>query len=246
MSYQTPGQVCYSQRAIFKQRFIKLEDFISLHTESLLKFNSFSDNHGSLHIYVHYQGQTVRSFGKEVFVLPMKKDAIKKHINIRLSGFTVLRRRLDGKVPCHPFSEGEDGRFRVMVMEKAGCLPPYWKYSGNTSTNLSRCTSASQLKIVNWYSNTRKGARILNKRKPPCEEFSVTSSVDMRVHENLQLSFQYRSDQYQEIKNMRDFGLISLWSSIGGLVGIFLGFSMFQMSEVILTAAHKLLSRQSP
>ena len=163
LSYQTPSQVCFSQRAIFKQRFIKLEDSISLDTVSLLKFNPSSDNHGSLHIYVHYQGQTVRSFGKEVYVLPMKKDEIKKHINIRLSGFTVLRRRLDGNVPCHPFSEGDDGRFREMVMKKAGCLPPYWKSFRNTSTNISQCTSSSQLRTSNWYSNSRKGRRILKK-----------------------------------------------------------------------------------
>ena len=246
LSYQSPNQVCYSQRSTFDRRFIKFEDSISLYTDGLLKFNRPSDNHGRLHIYVHYQGQTVRSFGKEVFVLPMKKDEIKKRVNIRLSGFTVLRRRLDGKVPCHPYSEGDDDRFREMVMEKTGCLPPYWKYFGNTSTNLTQCMSASQLKISNRYSNSKKAGRILKKLKPPCEEYSVTSSVDMRDHGNLQLSFQYRSDQYLEIKNMRDFGLISLWSSIGGLVGIFLGFSMFQMSEVMLKAAHELMSKKLP
>ena len=170
----------------------------------------------------------------------------KKRINIRLSGFTILRRRLDGKVPCHPFSEGDDGRFREMIMKKTGCLPPYWKYFGNTSKNLTECVSTSQLKISNRYSNSKKARRILNKLKPPCEEFSVTSSVDMRDRGNLQLSFQYRSDQYLEIRNTRDFGLISLCSSIGGLVGIFLGFSMFQMSEVILKVAHEFISTKSP
>ena len=169
---------------------------------------------------------------------------IRGGIKFSQSGFTVLRRRLDGKIPCHPFSEGDDGRFREMVMEKTRCLPPYWKYFGNKSTNLTKCISANQLKISNRYSNSKKARRILNKLKPPCEEFSVTSSVDMRDHGNLQLSFQYRSDQYLEIRNMRKFGLISLWSSIGGLVGIFLGFSMFQMSEVILKAAHELVSRK--
>ena len=244
LSYQSPNQVCYSQRATFSRRFIKFEDSISLDAAKLGKFNPPSDNHGRLHIYVHYQGQTVRSFGKEVFVLPMKKDETRKRINIRLSGFTVIRRRLDGKVHCHPFSEGDDGRFREMVMEETGCVPPYWKCFGNASNNRTQCVSTKQLKISNRYSNSKKAGRILRKLKLPCEEFSVTSSVDMRDHGNLQLTFQYRSDQYLEIKNMRDFGLISLWSSIGGLVGIFLGFSMFQMSEVILKAAHELVSKK--
>ena len=68
----------------------------------------------------------------------------------------------------------------------------------------------------------------------------------MKYYSNLELNFEYRSDQYLEIKNIRDFGLLSLWSGIGGFVGIFLGYSMYQMSEVILKAAYELASKKSP
>ena len=132
-------------------------------------------------------------------------------------------------------------------MDKAKCVPPYWKSFNHSSLNLEPCISIDQLKVALNYSNYWSAGRTVNKLEPPCEEFSVTSSVDMRKSpgKNLILSFQYRGDQYLEIRNMRDFGLVSLWSSIGGLIGIFLGFSMFQMSEAILNSVHELVNRKT-
>ena len=194
---------------------------------------------------MHYQGQTVRSFGKEVFAVPMTDNQIKSRIVIRLSGLTVLRRRVDGKVQCHPDSEEDDARFQDFVMKRIECLPPYWKYLDNSSFHFKPCNSVDQLKRAYPDSNYKNVGRILGKLDPPCEEFSVTSSADSRGNGNLQLTFQYRSDQYLEIRNMRDFGFISLWSSVGGLVGIFLGFSMFQMSEVMLMRVYELFTHKT-
>ena len=245
LSYRNPNRICYSQRVEDNKIFIKSHDIILLDVKKLLSFNPPSDNYGRLHIFVHYQGQIVRSFGKEVFELPIKEDEIRKHINIRLSGFTVLRQRLDGKVKCNPYSEGDDARFRDHIIEKTKCVPPYWNVFYNSSSNLETCYSAEQLQTAFKHSHHRCTGRTLSKLETPCEEFSVTSSVDMRKSpgKNLLLSFQYRGDQYLEIRNMRDFGLISLWSSIGGLTGIFLGFSMFQMSEVMLNSVNELITR---
>ena len=57
----------------------------------------------------------------------------------------------------------------------------------------------------------------------------------------LELKFQYRNDKYWEIKNTRDFGMTSLWSDVGGFVGIFLGFSLFQLAEILLNKGFRLL-----
>ena len=247
LSYLNPNRVCYSQRTEDNEIFIKSYDIIFLDVEQLLSFNQPSDKYGRLHIFVHYHGQIVRSFGKEVFVLPIEEDDMNKNINIRLSGFTVLRQRLDGKVKCNPYSEGDDDRFRDLIIERNKCVPPYWKVIINSSSDLELCNSPEQLKKAFKYTYHKCTGQILSKLETPCEEFSVTSSVDMRKSpgKNLILSFQYRGDQYLEIRNMRDFGLVSLWSSIGGLIGIFLGFSMFQMSEAILNSVHELVNRKT-
>ena len=43
-----------------------------------------------------------------------------KLIHVKLSAFTVLRRRLNAKVPCNPNFEDDDNGFRKHVMEKVG------------------------------------------------------------------------------------------------------------------------------
>ena len=170
---------------------------------------------------------------------------MKKRILIRLSGMTVVRRRLDGKVQCNPVSELDDVRFQDIVMERTKCIPPYWKGFVNFSTILKPCSTADQLKRTFWFSSYENTRRLLSKFDPPCEELSITSSVDVRDNRKLLLSFQYQSDQYLEIRNSRAFEFISLFASIGGLTGIFLGFSMFQMSEVALNSFYEVLTTKN-
>ena len=38
---------------------------------------------------------------------------------------------------------------------------------------------------------------------------------------------------FRETRNVKAFGLLSLWSQIGGFVGIFLGYSLLQVPEII-------------
>ena len=47
------------------------------------------------------------------------------------------------------------------------------------------------------------------------------------------MKFLYKEKYYQEIENVRDFGFETFWSSVGGFVGIFLGYSMLQFPELI-------------
>ena len=63
----------------------------------------------------------------------------------------------------------------------------------------------------------------------------MISSIDTMNGSHLELKFQYRNDKYWEIRNTRDFGITSLWSGVGGFVGIFLGFSLFQLVEMLMS-----------
>ena len=49
----------------------------------------------------------------------------------------------------------------------------------------------------------------------------------------LVLDFVYMDDFYQEIVNVRDFGFESFWSGVGGFVGIFLGYSLLQIPDLL-------------
>ena len=40
-------------------------------------------------------------------------------------------------------------------------------------------------------------------------------------------------DSYQEIENVQDFNFESFFSSLGGFVGIFLGYSLLQVPDLL-------------
>ena len=76
----------------------------------------------------------------------------------------------------------------------------------------------------------------LHNAQTPCNEMNVVSStvigqsLDKYIFE---LEINYLSEIFQEIQNKKDFGFEAFWSSIGGFVGIFLGYSMLQIPEMV-------------
>ena len=49
----------------------------------------------------------------------------------------------------------------------------------------------------------------------------------------MHVSVRYSSTEYQEIVNVRGFDFDSMFSGIGGLVGIFLGYSLLQLAKIL-------------
>ena len=47
------------------------------------------------------------------------------------------------------------------------------------------------------------------------------------------VEFFYMEENYQEIVNQRDFALADFWSSTGGFIGMFLGYSLMQLPDII-------------
>ena len=137
-------------------------------------------------------------------------------------------------------------------MTNISCIPPYWKDLIGYSSHINPCTSNHQLKNgyeldiqrrsadlirTNEYSRYGNVGNVLDVLPPPCSEKTKISRIRLRSGRSLYLKFQYQNDKYWEIRNTRDFGIARLWSGVGGLVGIFLGFSFFQLVDIVLNKA---------
>ena len=83
----------------------------------------------------------------------------------------------------------------------------------------------------------------------PCEEMVIVSYIQKqegRKREEsptkqgqdfvsyLDFEFTQGSEKLQVILNERDFGVESCWSGIGGFVGIFVGYSLMQLPELLV------------
>ena len=51
--------------------------------------------------------------------------------------------------------------------------------------------------------------------------------------DEIQITFNYQDQYYQELEYLPDFDLETFISNIGGFVGIFLGYSMMQFPELL-------------
>ena len=52
-------------------------------------------------------------------------------------------------------------------------------------------------------------------------------------HKEIDIKLIYNEGTYQEIVNTRDFGMDTFWISVGGFVGLFLGYSISHIPELI-------------
>ena len=122
------------------------------------------------------------------------------------------------------------------VIKKSGCIPVYLNSLIPDESNYEKCQSQEELHKVNRILNNYKD-RILS-YKPPC--------VDMRVlvqdqqneplrnpHKEIDIKLIYNEGTYQEIVNTRDFGMDTFWISVGGFVGLFLGYSISHIPDLI-------------
>ena len=89
---------------------------------------------------------------------------------------------------------------------------------------------------------------------PPCEQMDVISTVntykqklsDANKQKNqLRIHFIFLTKKYEEVQSIREYGMDSLWAEVGGYIGIFLGYSLLQVVEVLLMFPTWMLEKSS-
>ena len=66
---------------------------------------------------------------------------------------------------------------------------------------------------------------------------AVQSANDEKAFDEFIIRFLYIDDTYYEVQNVEEFGFESFWSSVGGFVGIFLGYSLLQLPQAFKALA---------
>ena len=90
----------------------------------------------------------------------------------------------------------------------------------------------------------------LNRFHESCTEMTIVSSIQFgsttleTEKRRFEIKVNHLTESYQEIANKKDFSGEALWSSIGGLVGIFLGYSMMQVPDSFLALKQKFAERK--
>lgn len=70
----------------------------------------------------------------------------------------------------------------------------------------------------------------------PCNQMEIFSKFDQRQSkkgDNTRITFLYEETNYEEVTNTRSFDFASFVSGVGGFIGIFLGYSLLQIPDLI-------------
>ena len=231
ISYQDPDKICFTrkQESDVGLDFLRLEDHVEFDA-TYLKGAHFL-------LYIHYPGQFSRNIQRPVFETTLDVDSRSKtQLHGSLTYIGVLRKRPGSNIPCNPDLKDDDNEFKLRVIKEVGCIPAYWRLMVKKNYLTDLCTTSNQLKSV--YNHLKHPAGIMSLYQPPCDEMQALINVqETKVYgkkvQTLKIVIRYSTEIYQEIQNFRDYNLDTLWSSVGGFIGIFLGYSLLQLPELL-------------
>ena len=212
-----------------------------------------------IEVYIHQMGGLIEQLGKKRALLITKTEILDLHDNFKETrlnssnnrGITVfhdlhirrievLRKRSNAVKSCNESIYNNDELYKREVVKEVGCVPSYWKrfFENEKSPNCS--TKAQFNRLTNMLPMMFENANLLNGSKlyvQPCNEMKILTTVNKRNERaygnRLWLGFYYDSDEYIEIQNNEAYTSYDLWSQIGGIVGIFLGYSILQVNYLI-------------
>ena len=222
-----------------QKQTIRSYDWISLKANVLME-PKFEDT--GLGIILHYPGQLVRSLHKPAFkstfsgLSTSNNDQEPNLREINILQVTVLKRRTDSNDPCNDEIVDDDIHFIQEMVKQIGCIPVYWSHFNLGDMEYRACSSAADFKNANDY--IEKYDEILNSYDPPCIDMKVLVGNEQNLplknpNEEIDIKLTYNEKNYLEIENHRDFGFETFWTSVGGFIGLFLGYSLLQIPELL-------------
>ena len=238
LNYKDPERICFT-RSSKRDRSngkIRLKDEIKVNN---IHFRTKYDK-SVTKIYFHYPGQFISNMDLPSVESRSKEFKSKKNekMTLTIPGITILRRRSKPAEPCD--NRDEKGDYQIMrnIIRDVGCRPSYWNSQFEShfdDQSIKICQNPEEYKKI--YENINSLSQNLSNLTMPCNTMIVSmgvvaTQVKKEKRHYLMLSIVYSTSQYQEIINVRDFDFDSMFSAMGGFVGIFLGHSLLQFGDL--------------
>ena len=183
--------------------------------------------------------------------------------DIEITQLETMRNRKNANEPCDSTMDTNYDKFLIKgAVDFLKCIPPFWKeyYEWQNST-FSTCKTSKDLKLANQLDkNVTMRSQIAARYQKPCAEMSfgilknefednirkkpegieseqeaskVLGSESASGYGYLSIKIKYPDDRYHEIVNIQQVTFDSFWSSTGGFIGMFLGYSVMQVPDFI-------------
>ena len=164
--------------------------------------------------------------------------------------------------PCDPELQNEDNKMRHSIIDAVGCIPafsrPFLDTSllRNDSSMYPTCSRVQYKGIYKLYENflqtkdwftqpcTRMNALVATSDSiTETNEFRyIDFQLTLTNGDAIEFILQYQTESYRETINNLAFDMATLWSQIGGFIGMFLGFSLLQVTQLSGNVLRKIKS----
>lgn len=233
LSYRTSKMLCYTRESKLVKRYdsgsIRRKDYFYLDL-------SFLGPTTEIDIFIHYPGQLMRYLENPSLALASHEMKRGKY-EIKISQSTLLKKRSTKSAPC--VKNGDyDLYLQEGIVNKIDCIPPFWIYPRKDLTHVQECTSLDKLKAIHNLTMDIYKNKFVDIQPPCLDMFNsiVWNRLKSRRHEDsAEIEISYLEKYYEEISQVVEFGFLDFVSSLGGFIGIFLGYSMMQIPELLGT-----------
>ena len=240
LSYHTAHRICFSRSSNDKISSIRRYDMITFNSTVLKKYPETE-----MEVFIHHPQQLIRSFQDAKYktsfeyltsALEADSNNSPKTLEFKITQVKQLRKRHTSATPCLDDIPNYDKYYEEGMIVSFGCIPPYWMRQFSNFKTLEQCTSPMQLDDAHLKIDNQE--RIGRLKEIPCNEM-ILLSIDNINNEpfpkptDISIEFIYPERSYEEIKYNKMMGFEGWLSNVGGFVGIFLGYSMLQIPELL-------------
>ena len=239
--YQDPMELCLTRNNNFSSKITIHRENLKLLTKNWI---------GTLTLYMHYPGQLMSVFNRRQPIVSIDlsdSPVIPNSFSIGITQLQILRKRQDSVAYCNPDLNNDlDTRWRETFMYKSNCIPTYWKLLDKSlnfnEKRFNDCSTSEDYLDL--------GNDILKLEEVEYEESCTWPTIISSVKKDsldpydssVVFDILHNSEYYLEIKNSRNINTEDLWSQIGGLIGIFLGYSLLQVPNIVLSMLRTMLN----
>ena len=246
-SLKSPTDKCFSMD-------IDSETVPSLneHHLSKIKFTIFNflngvfdeNNRGWLHldIYLAYPNQLMRSY--PIFKTEqLQSRNYSSTVKVMLHATEVIQRRNKYNAICEENWADDDNQIVQKLIEKVGCRHEFWK----SHVNAPICKSKKKFLELTVPRLMTTESSFLNNYPRPCREIqNIISTTEVSIMDESQIKnwnvpvpfinfeFHFKTSTFKVIRSVRAFDGQSLIGNLGGYLGLFLGFAIWQAPDLIV------------
>ena len=249
ISYQDSARICLTKRVEDGAKHLKIEERVRGNATWLASLGARLD------FYVHLNGQFIRALGKKAAVSEIGLGLFNENekldqLNFRYTNkididfIDILRKRHNSNVRCNRTSNNDVEQWRQYLVHKLQCIPLFMRYHIKKSTpltNLPECDQENLKEISENYTRSNFFEVFSKDYLPPCSQMSSVVTHYERLmkypRENktiqtFNLIVRYPLE-YRETVNKRAYNFYALFSQVGGIVGIIVGYSLIQITDII-------------